>query len=117
MQKRQGHYLGTEVEGRWWRRYTQAPFFSRGNGTYWYDERAFYFCRYLTRTPLELLLERIQEIRVGRWHAGRWAWGAPIVKLVWVNDGMSLISGFVLSRSESLTRQVIEALERGGGPG
>jgi hypothetical protein len=117
MEKRQGHYLGTEVEGKWWRRYTAPPFFARGNGTYWYDDRAFYFHRYLTQYPLELAFERIEEIQVGRWHAGRWAWGAPIVKLIWEEDGLSLSSGFVLSRSESQTRQVIQELERGGDPG
>jgi len=77
----------------------------------------FYFQRYLTQVPLELDLGRLEEIRVGRWHAGRWAWGMPIVKLIWVNDGLLLVSGFVLSRSESRTRQVMEALERGGGSG
>jgi hypothetical protein len=117
MQRRQGLYLGTEIEDRWWRRYTRPPFFARGNGTYWYDDRAFCFSRYLTRAPLKLEFERIQEIRVGRWHAGRWAWGAPIVKLIWENDGLSLSSGFVLSRSASQTRQVIKALEQGGGCG
>jgi hypothetical protein len=43
--------------------------------------------------------------------------GAPIVKLIWVNDGRSLSSGFVLSKSESQTRQVIQDLERKGGSG
>jgi hypothetical protein len=114
MQKRRGHYLGTEVEGRWWRRYTTPPFFARGSGRYWYDDRAFYFGRYLTQVPLEIALERIQEIEIGRWHAGRWAWGMPIVKLIWVNDGLSLSSGFVLSGSESSTREVIQELEQRG---
>ena len=117
MQKHQGHYLGTVVEGQWWRRYTRPPFFARGNGTYWYDDRAFYFQRYLARDPLELSFERIAEIQTGRWHAGRWAWGAPIVKLIWEGDGLSLSSGFVLSRSESQTRQGIQALERGSRSG
>jgi hypothetical protein len=117
MQKRRGHYLGTEVEGKWWRRYTKPPFFASGSGTYWYDDRAFYFHRCLTRSPLELAFERRQEIQIGRWHGGRWACGAPVVKLIWVDDGLSLSSGFVLSRSESHTRQVLQELERRGGSG
>jgi hypothetical protein len=114
MQKQRGHYLGTEVEGKWWRRYAEPPFFARGSGTYWYDDRAFYFRRYLTKAPLELMFERLQEIQIGRWHCGRWAGGAPVVKLVWADGDLSLSSGFVLSRSESQTREVIQELERRG---
>lgn len=112
MQKRRGHYLGTEVEGKWWRRYAKPPFFARGSGTYWYDDQAFYFERYLTQVPLEFALERLDEVQVGRWHCGRWAWGMPIVKLIWVDDGLSLSSGFVLSRDEPWILQVMQELEQ-----
>jgi hypothetical protein len=113
MEKQRGHYLGTEIEGKWWRRYMRDGFFARGNGEYWYDERAFYFRRYLTRDPLVIPFRRVSEVQVGRWHAGRWAWGTLIVKLIWKKDDLSLSSGFVLSRGESQTRQLlIEDLER-----
>lgn len=115
MQKKRGHYLGTEVENKWWKRYTRPPFFARGNGAYHYDERAFTFRRYLTRDPLEIPLARVVEIRVGRWHCGRWAWGAPIVKLIWEDEGRSLSSGFVLSRSEPQTQKMVRELERKSG--
>jgi hypothetical protein len=112
MEKKQGYYAGTEVEEKWWRRYTRAPLFARGNGEYWYDEQSFHFRRYLTRDPLVIPFQSVSAVQVGRWHCGRWVWGAPIVKLIWENDGLSLSSGFVLSRSESQTRQVLEEIER-----
>ena len=112
MEKKRGYYAGTEVGGKWWRRYTGARFFARGNGEYWYDEQSLYFRRYLTQDPLVIPFRDVSEVQVGRWHCGRWAWGAPIVKLIWENDGLSLSSGFVLSRSEPQARQAINDLER-----
>ena len=112
MEKKQGHYLGTEIEEKWWRRYTRPRFFARGSGEYWYDGQTFYFRRYLTQSPLVISLWCVSEVQVGRWHCGRWAWGAPVVKLIWENDGLSLSSGFVLSGKESQTRHVIEDLQR-----
>ena len=113
MENKRGYYAGTEVGGKWWRRYTGARFFARGNGEYWYDKQSLYFRRYLTRDPLVIPFQSVSAVHVGRWHCGRWAWGAPIVKLIWENnDGLSLSSGFVLSRSESHTRLVMEEMER-----
>ena len=113
MEEKQGYYAGTEVGGKWWKRYTRAPFFARGSGEYWYDEQSFYFRRYLTQEPLVIPFRYVGDVQIGCWHAGTWAWGTPIVKLIWENDdGLSLSSGFVLSRSESQARQVIEEIER-----
>lgn len=112
MEARSGYYAGTEVEGKWWRRYFSSGFFMRGNGEYWCDNHTFYFRRYVTRDPLVIPFRCVSEVQVGHWHCGRWAWGAPMVKLIWKNDGLSLSSGFVLSRSMSQTLQVIGDLER-----
>jgi hypothetical protein len=112
MEKTRGYYAGTEVAGRWWWPYAKVPFFARGNGEYWYDEQSFQFRRYLTQNPLVIPFRCVSEVQVGRWHAGRWAWGAPMVKLIWEHDGRSLSSGFVLSRNESQARQVLEEIER-----
>jgi len=87
-------------------------FFARGSGEYWYDEQSFYFRRYLTRDPIVIPLLRVREVQLGRWHAGRWAWGTPVVKLIWKKDDRALSSGFVLSMDESRTRHVVEDLER-----
>ena len=84
---RRGHYLGTEVDGKWWRRYRGAGFFARGNGRYWADSEAFRFLRYLTRTPLEIPFVRVTTVETGTRHAGRWCMGIPVVKIVWEEDG------------------------------
>ena len=59
---RRGHYLGTEVGGKWWRRYRGRGFFARGNGSYWADSEAFRFLRYLTRKPLEIPFARVTAV-------------------------------------------------------
>jgi hypothetical protein len=110
VEKKRGHYLGTEIESKWWRRYMRDGFLARGNGEYWYDGEAFYFRRYLTRDPIVIPFSHVRAVQLRRWHAGRWPLGAPIVKLIWEKDGLSLSSGFVLSRDKSQTRQVVEDL-------
>jgi len=108
---RRGHYLGTEVDERWWRRYAQEGFLARGTGTWWLDDEAFRFHRTLTRAPLAIAFADVLEVKLGRWHAGRWAGGAPVVKLVWARDGARLGSGFVIGRdpreAEALARAIL----------
>lgn len=115
VEKKRGHYMGTEIEDKWWRRYMRDGFLARGNGEYWYDEEAFYFRRYLTRDPIVIPWQRVHDVQLGRWHAGRWPLGAPIVKLIWAKEDLSLSSGFVLSRDESQARQVVEDLRNKAG--
>lgn len=33
-----GHYLGTEIDEKWWRRYRKNKFLARGNGEYLYGK-------------------------------------------------------------------------------
>jgi hypothetical protein len=42
MDKNKGLYLGTEIDQKWWRRYTKEGLFLRGNGEYWYDDKGLY---------------------------------------------------------------------------
>ena len=51
---KKGNYLGTEVDGRWWRRYRAPTFFARGNGELWLDEDGLHFLRRMTKTPLSI---------------------------------------------------------------
>jgi hypothetical protein len=102
-----GHYVGTELDGKWWRRYRGRGFFARGNGRYWTDSEAFRFLRYLTRTPLEIPFARVSAVETGTRHAGRWCMGAPIVKIVWEEDGHRLSSGFVVSREQAGVDNVV----------
>jgi hypothetical protein len=112
MEEQAGHYIGSAVEGKWWRRYLKAPFFAQGTGRYWYDEHAFYFHRSLTRDPLVIPFRSVRGIEVGYWHCGTWAWGAPIVKLVWEHDGHELSSGFVVARDNDQAQRVVEDLRQ-----
>lgn len=107
-ENRRGHYLGTEIDGQWWRRYTQDGWLARGLGEYWMDASAFYFRRYLTKAPLVIALRDIVELKSGKWHSGRWAGGAPVVKMIWIKDGQRLGSGFVLARDDVATVAFIE---------
>jgi hypothetical protein len=99
--KKAGHYLGTEVAGNWWRRYFREGFLARGNGTYWFEEDRFCFLRYLTSEALCIPYSQIEKLSIGTWHAGRWNLGRPIVKIHWEHNGKQLNSGFVVGRTHS----------------
>jgi hypothetical protein len=107
-----GHYLGTEISGKWWRRYSQAGFLARGNGTYWFEDDQFCFLRYLTSKPLCIPYGQIERTSIGAWHAGRWNLGRPIVKIHWQHLGKSLNSGFVVGRTQSDAEAFIKEIER-----
>jgi hypothetical protein len=68
-ERKKGLYLGTEVVGkRWFKRYLKDKLFARGNGVYWTK------------------------------HAGRWAMGNLIVKIIWRKHELTLSSGFFVSK-------------------
>jgi hypothetical protein len=99
--RKKGLYLGSEVVGkRWFKRYLKDKLFARGNGLYWIGEDGFYFLRYLTRRPIFIRFSDILEITLGTKHAGRWAMGNLIVKIIWRKDGLVLSSGFLVSKKK-----------------
>jgi hypothetical protein len=100
MEKNKGAYLGTEINQKWWKRYTKLEFFSRGNGEYWLDDNGLYFLKFFTRANIFIPFDSIIEVKIGTWHSGRWALGAKILKVVWVKDGLMLSSGFIVSKQE-----------------
>ena len=112
--KHKGHYFGTEINEIWWKRYTRDRLFARGVGEYWYDDSAFYFRRYLTKTPIILNYADVIELKTGRWHAGRWAAGRPILKIIWQHKGIRLSSGFLLTSSpeayQRIRQQLVDAI-------
>lgn len=116
METQRGLYLGTEIEDKWWKRYTKDDFGPRGNGRWWYDDKGFYFFRYLTRKPMFVPFDSLLAVRTGRWHAGRWAYGNTVIRLVWLKDSLRLSSGFIVSRRAETTDEVIQVL-RGKMPG
>ena len=97
-----GHYLGTTVDGKWWRRYRGRNFFARGNGEYEFDTQRneLRFRRYLTREPIVLPFGLVEDITVTTWHAGKWCMGKPVIVLHWSGEGRRLSSGFLFASSD-----------------
>lgn len=110
--RRKGHYLGTEIDEKWWKRYRKDKFFARGNGEYWFDDTAYYFRRYLTKQPIEIPFSRVIEVKIGKTHAGRWLLASRVLKLIWEKDGIKLSSGFIVSRNQQETEAVMADLKR-----
>lgn len=111
MEKRPGSYLGTEIEGKWWKRYRKDGFFARGNGEWWVDGGALYFLRSLTRDPLVIPFDRVTEVKIGTWHAGRWILGRPIFKVLWSREGLILSSGFYLEGDRRRAMELLGTFE------
>lgn len=106
-----GLYLGTEINEKWWKRYTKDKLFMRGNGEYWYDDKGFYFLRNFTKEPIFIPFSEILEIKMGKWHSGRWAYGRPVIKIVWRQDNLKLSSGFIVSKNKEDTIKLVEKLK------
>lgn len=103
--------MGTEINEKWWKRYKKDGFFARGKGTFWYDETAFYFQKYLTKDPMVIPFEHIIDIKIGKWHAGQWGGGIPVMKIIWKKDDLLLSSGFLLSKNREKTETIITDLQ------
>lgn len=113
-------YVGTELNGKWWKRYRRDGFFVRGNGTYALEDDAFTFKRLLLKEPLRIPYSAITGVGQGTWHAGKWLAGRPIVKIDWTGpDGSALSSGFGFATqemAERLTRQLNDRLAKRSRP-
>ena len=110
--RRKGHYLGTEIENKWWKRYRKDKLFARGNGEYWFDDTALYFRRHLTKHPLVIPFAKVVEVKIGKSHAGGWLLGSQVLKVIWEKEGMKLSSGFIVSRNQQETEAVMADLKR-----
>jgi len=111
VEKKRGHYLGTEINEKWWRRCLRDGLFARGNGEYWFENSSLFFLRHLTKTPIEIPLSHVLDIKVGKWHAGKWAGGAPVVKIIWKNSAHRLSSGFIFSRDSGETELLVQEIK------
>lgn len=106
-----GSYLGTELNGKWWKRYRQDGFFVRGNGHCTLEQDALAFKRLLMKQPLRIPYGAITGVRQGTWHAGKWLAGRPIVKIDWTApDGSAVSSGIGLGKHET-AEALMTALE------
>ena len=96
MEPRRGAYVGTERDGRWWKRALGDGLFVRGLGSYAIDDLGFVFRRIGVQREIVIPFAKMRAVRIGRWHAGRWGARQPIIKIDWEQDGRDLSSGFVI---------------------
>lgn len=96
--KNKGQYVGTEINEKWWRRYTRDKLLVRGNGEYWFDVNGFYFLRSFSKKPIFISFRKIEGVKAGKWHSGRWVLGNVIIKVIWKKNGVKLSSGFIVSK-------------------
>lgn len=108
LQGRKGHYLGTEVEGKWWRPYRNDGLLARGIGAWWMDGKALFFGRYLIEALIVIQFKDVVEVKVGKWHSGRWAGGSTVVKILWRKQEKLLSSGFVLCPDPKDTEKLVK---------
>lgn len=111
VEKKPGHYLGTEINEKWWRRCMRDGLFARGNGEYWFENSYLFFRRHLTIEPIVISLSQVLDIKVGKWHAGKWAGGAPVVKIIWKKSARRLSSGFVFYRDAGETELLVREIK------
>jgi len=107
-----GKYLGTEINGKWWKRYRKNNMFARGDGKFYADDKTIYFHRLLTNEPISINIKDIKGFSVGKWHSGKWMMGYPVLKINWQKDGLVLSSGFFLYKNESDIRSLINKLTK-----
>ena len=97
IQKKRGQYLGTRIDHKWWRRYSEGGFFARGNGEYWIKDGSLFFQHQAQQEPIRLPLQNIVEIVLcpckKRFRMGT----KPVIKVVWQKGDRWLSSGFALS--------------------
>lgn len=108
---KKGLYLGTEIDEKWWRRYFHNNFFMRGNGKYRFDDKAFYFHRFLTKEPIIIPFNKIIEMREGKWHSGKWALNLSVLKIIWIENKTKLSSGFVITKNSVKFHQILLELK------
>ncbi len=107
-----GKYFGTEINGKWWRRYTKDRLLARGNGTFSFNKHSILFLRLLTKNPIDIKFEEIVDIKIGKWHAGQWGAGQQIVKVIWEKKGQILSSGFSFSKEPDEVQTIVSKLNR-----
>jgi len=110
--REKGYYFGTVIDEKWWKRDREKHFFSRGNGEYWFEEDRFCFRKYLSEAPLKIPFDAIERVDLGKWHAGKWGGGLPVVKIVWSKKGRRVSSGFILGKKGKKSLEAAERLKR-----
>jgi hypothetical protein len=103
-------YLGTEINGKCWKRYRKNKMFTRGDGKFYADDKMIYFHRLLTNDPISIDIKDITGYSMAKWHSGKWMMGYHVLKVNWQKDGLVLSSGFFLYKNELDIRSLINKL-------
>lgn len=111
-ESRKGLYLGTEINEKWWKRYSGDGLLARGNGKYGFEDDCFFFLRRLTKEPIKIPFKSIRELKIGKWHSGRWCFGYPVMKIIWVKEGVILSSGFFVSKNMDVVSELMSELRK-----
>ena len=115
LDRKSAAYMGTEIDMKWWKRYRVSPFFARGNGFIWLQDNSLYFHKLLTKIPMEIKLSSIIQLKTGKWHAGQWCLGNPIIKVIWNNEKMEMLSsGFYVADKEYRDKLIAIIAEKMG---
>jgi len=112
-QKKRGHYLGTEIDHKWWRRYSKEGFYTRGSGEYWINDGFLFFQHHSKQTPIRLPLRNIVEIVYCPSKRKTRSDGTPLIKLIWQKEGKWLSSVFALYGSPEETSGLLASLRAG----
>lgn len=105
-----GKYYGTEINEKWWKRYTKDKMLARGNGTFSYSHDTITFLRKLTDAPIEISFKEIMGFKTGKWHSGQWGAGRKIIKVIWKKDSQLYSSGFSIALSNNEIEIIISEL-------
>ncbi len=98
--ERNAYYFGTTVGASSLRRYMLNGMSARGNGELWLTTNGILFKRLFEADPFRIPLSWVLRIEEGTGHAGKWAMGRKVIKVVWNKKGGMLISGFLVPASE-----------------
>ncbi len=112
IEKSAGYYFGTEIDGKWWKRYTSNNMFARGSGEYWFTDEGIFFHRFFTREPLFIAFDSISAIKFGKWHSGRWGVGQKVFKVIWKKSGLKLSSGFIFAEDANEVTRIRDMLSK-----
>ena len=113
IQKKRGQYLGTEVDHKWWQRYSKDGFFTPGIGEYWIKDGSLFFQHRTRQKPISLPLRDIVEIVLCPCSRRSRDSRNPVLKLTWKKDGKWLSSGFILSGIVDETSGLLTRLRAG----
>lgn len=110
LEQGRGSYLGTVIEGKWWKPYFRDGMLCKAPGRWQLGADGLYFLRLFTRKPLFFPFAAMRGLTVSRSHAGNFVFKPVVISLDWVEGGRWLSSGLVLDRDPDRTLVIAEQI-------